>query len=153
MKTLFFALTLSLLGQHAWADANDDLNHAVLQSLVANASKITLISEVDNKPLEAEWQLPSLIASFLSHGYASLGGQDYIVLGNVIVNCKASSHRENRYACNVNFLDGDFAVSQKGTRFEGPESESSVSFQVPVERDAEGHLHLLGRKFKAMMAG
>lgn len=153
MKTLVLTVLLACTTLSAAQAANNaqptDLERKVLQSLVVHASSIQLEDEYED--LDAEFQLPALIAGYLSGGYASSRNEEYVTLHDVSVQCVAG--RRDRWNCDVIFQNGDFKVLENGTRLEGPELESSISFTAPVSLDARGKVEIHGRKFRVSIAG
>lgn len=145
-------LSLSLLAPAAFAQETKPLDKQVLEILITNSAQITLVSE-EGTELQSEFQMPGLIASYLLGGYLSADDSGHLTLGNVSLDCKEGpgARGADQVDCQVNFMNGDFTVSKKGG-IEGPELESSISFEVSLVKQG-GKLRLLGKRFKAYLAG
>jgi hypothetical protein len=153
-KILTALLTASFITPAAFAEEAMPVDQQVLQALIVNSGQITLVSE-EGTELQSEFQMPGLIASYLLGGYLSAKENGYLTLGNVSLDCKEGpgARGADQVDCNVTFLNGDFTVSKNGGRFEGPEAESSISFEISAIKTGKNKVRLLGKKFKAFLAG
>jgi len=155
MKTSILATTLalSLFTTAGFAAGLKPTEQRVLETLIKNSGQLTLVGD-DDRALDAEMQLPSLIAKHLTGGYLSAKEKgSSIVLGDVSIDCRSGpgAHGADQFDCSVTFIDGDFEVTDRG--LEGPELESSLSFEVSLVKESKGQLRILAKRLKAFLAG
>lgn len=150
-KTVLSASLLALVSFNAFAGEEISVERRVMRELVGHASQYTIVS-AEGTEYETKYNLADVVAGALLGGYLSAKNNS-LVLSDTSITCEKTVGARGRdeLDCNVNFLDGDFEVKKDG-KFEGPITESSISFQVPAVIE-NGKVRILSKKLKGFLAG